>query len=531
LYVVVVFLLALAACAPKTATATTVPQVTEPPATQTATEPPTLVPTVLPTNTEAVVPSPTLVVFDLSGPPMQVGSTYLYVDGSILVAVPAGPFIMGHGGDDNPEHTVTLNDFWIYRSEVSNKQYALCVALGQCSPPDAATDNGYGEVLRVNEPVTGVNWDQAAAYCKFVKGRLPTEAEWEKTARGPDGNIYPWGDASPSCDLANIGRCRPRPVSVIEYPAGKSYYEALNMSGNILEWVSDWYSLSYYSISPAENPLGPETGTFRSVRSSSYDQDFRLAESARRWRFKPVETHENLGFRCVVEDPTFFAPWCQVVAYVGPDQGGGVQAPDSIPTPICPNVSVSSSGFCNTNKNPKTPAANLHFGPNPLPPDTLTTYPGGCTGGPNDFYCEGGGSASIQAKCTVPPPPIPAGCPAGYTQDGNTCNWTGGGTLGTQCLPGSTYDPVNQCCTSAPGVGDAFGLCPVSAPYYVGGICVSWPSADYTPLQTIDVTLGSCGTGGNNNSGEACAPRDCYVGVWDPKLCCCSRTPGVCDGQ
>jgi len=239
LYLIVIFVLTLAACTPK-ATATTAPPTAEPP-TLVPTQPPTLAP-ILPTNTEAVAPSPTLVTFDLSGPPMKVGSTYLYVDGSILVAVPAGPFTMGHGGQDNPEHIVTLSDFWIFRSEVSNKQFAFCVAAGKCAPPDPATDNKYGDPLRVNEPITGVNWDQADAYCKFVNGRLPTEAEWEKTARGPDGNIYPWGDAAPNCDLANVGRCQPRPVNVVDYPAGKSYYEALNLSGNVLEWVSDWYS-------------------------------------------------------------------------------------------------------------------------------------------------------------------------------------------------------------------------------------------------------------------------------------------------
>src|SRR5574340_869447 len=144
--------------------------------------------------TEALAP------VNLTGPEMKVGAAWPYVDGTTLVAVPPGPFTMGHGGLDNPEHQVTLGGFWIYSTKVTNQQYARCVAAGQCDPPSARDNLGYAEFADFNNPVTGVTYDQAAAYCTFVHGRLPTEAEWEKTARGPDGNIYPWGSSSPSCD-------------------------------------------------------------------------------------------------------------------------------------------------------------------------------------------------------------------------------------------------------------------------------------------------------------------------------------------
>ncbi|HQU37897.1 MAG TPA: SUMF1/EgtB/PvdO family nonheme iron enzyme, partial [Anaerolineales bacterium] len=208
---------------------------TQPPV---GTEPPVLteVP-IQPAESPVITQAP----IDLSGPPMEVGSKFLYVDGSVLVAVPGGTFIMGHGGDDNPEHEVNVSDFWLYRSKVTNSQYALCVLLGKCSPPGIDKNEGYGDPLKANHPVTGVNYQQASEYCSFVNGRLPTEAEWEKAARGPEGNIYPWGDATPQCELANFGTCEFKTSKVIDHPAGQSYYEAFDMAGNVYEWVSDWY--------------------------------------------------------------------------------------------------------------------------------------------------------------------------------------------------------------------------------------------------------------------------------------------------
>jgi formylglycine-generating enzyme required for sulfatase activity len=533
---VTVLTILMTACAPKAipqppATelpATEPPSVTEPPV---ATEPATLVPTA--TETTVVEATPTLQVIDLAGPLMEVGSTWQYVDGSTLVAVPAGEFIMGHGNPDNPEHKVTLSEFWIYRNEVANKQYALCVALGKCSPPDPQANPAFGNPLRVNEPVIGVNWDQAQAYCKFVNGRLPTEAEWEKTARGPEGNIYPWGDATPGCDLANIGRCKPGVTPVTEYPQGASFYGATNMAGNVFEWVADWYSPNYYGQSPAENPLGPELGTFRSVRSSSFESDSYLAESARRFREKPIEQRPDLGFRCVVEDPAAMAPWCQMVAIVNPDQSGSGPSGVSLPSPSCPSVGVSTFGFCNSTPNGKIPAATVNFNPDALPAGTLITYPGGCsldstTADPNDYYCTGGGSASIQALCTVPPPPVPAGCEPGYTLNGNTCEYTGG-LPGEQCLPGVNYDPATQCCGATTGVTDSYTLCPAAAPYYAGGVCQPWPVADYEAPVIVTVSLGTCSTGGTNDgcpqppAGVSCKP---YSG--DPKNCCCTNADGNC---
>lgn len=520
LFVLVLIALAASACGPKSS-ATQVP-VTAP----AATEP---------------EPTPTLAPIDLGGGLlMQVGATYSYVDGSTLVAVPGGEFTMGYGNEDNLEHKVTLNDFWIYRDEVTNGQYALCVSLGKCSPPTASLDIYYGQDLHRNEPVTGVKWDQAQAYCEFVNGRLPSEAEWEKTARGPAGNVYPWGEAAANCELANASKCKSETTTVGFYPKGVSYYGATDMLGNVFEWVADWFDPQYYQVSPAESPLGPETGTLRSVRSSAHHTAFYLAEVARRYNEDPTKPRDDLGFRCVVEDPTQFAPWCQMVAVVGPDLSGNGPTVSQIPVPDCPDISVTTAGFCNKNFNPPQPSASLNFSVDPLPAGAVVNYPAGCvpdgaTADPTDYYCAGAGSegsASIQASCTVPPPPAPAGCAPGYTQNGNICEYTGGalaGIPGAQCLPGINYDPATQCCGVIPGATDSYALCPVGT-YYVFnggvGVCMPWP-LQTTVTDSASVGLGSCdkpGENGCNLNQVACGNYK-----FDPTLCCClSPTGGGC---
>ncbi len=542
----------LAACGPKPA----VPSATQPPAgagasTSTkapvaaSTETPSLVATVTKTiatlvaavtgtGEPAVSATPTLITFEVSGPSMEVGSHYAYVDGSILVPVPAGEFTMGNNMPDSPTHKVSLSEFWIYRTEVTNQMYARCVELGKCTDPDVKLNIAYNNPLRINEPVTGVKWAQAEDYCTFVHGRLPTEAEWEKTARGPNANIFPWGKENPACTLANIGRCKPSTTLVTLYPQGKSYYDALDMAGNVFEWVADWYVFNYYGTAPTADPGGPTSGQNRSVRSSAYNSDSFLAESARRFQERPIVARKDLGFRCVIEDPSYFAPWCTQVSLVGGDVNG-TPADVVIPKADCPLVSVSTGGYCGAGNKP---TANVTFGPSPLPPGTLTTLPGApgvCTAGPNLFICYSGGTASIQALCTVPPPPVPPGCAVGYTLDAgtNTCVYSGSATEARECLPGATYDPLTQCCTSTPGTGASYSLCPVDAPYPAGGSCWAWPISDYGPLQTIAVSLGSCGGNGGGTTGtpNSCNVQACTVGTWDNDLCCCSRTPGACDGS
>jgi len=479
-----------------------------------ATEPPALteVP-IVPSETPTLVPVPV----DLSGPPMEVGSMVLYLD-SVLVAVPGGEFIMGHGGDDHPEHIVNVSDFWLYRAKVTNSQYAFCASLGKCTPPDTQKNQDYGDPLKANNPVTGVNYGQAVAYCSFVNGRLPTEAEWEKAARGPEGNIYPWGDATPVCDLANFGPCNFKTTSVVDHPNGKSYYEALDMAGNAYEWVADWYDPNYYLNSPTDDPLGPDLAYERSVRSSGFDSPAFEMESARRFSLAPIEARNNLGFRCVVEDPTHFAPFCQAALVYGQDAAPGAPGGGGAPGEICPNVGIQVVPLCGG----QVGSAIVNFGG----PIGATIDSDGCppTGNPGQYSCTAPTTVSITADCQQSAAGTPT-CPPGFQQQGNQCVSQGGPG---QCLPGFNYDPATQCCSALPGQDASVNLpqCPVGT-YYVAGqnACVPYPAQGIVSVVQVvgipDCTPSTRRPGGGGGGPTVCAAQACTIGTWDYTLCCC----------
>ncbi|MBK9005693.1 MAG: SUMF1/EgtB/PvdO family nonheme iron enzyme [Anaerolineae bacterium] len=491
------------------------------------TEPPVLteVP-IQPTQPQTITQAPV----DLSGPPMEVGSKFLYVDGSTLVAVPGGPFTMGHGGDDNPEHEVNVSDFWLYRSKVTNSQYALCVLLGKCSPPNVDKNGGYGDPVRANHPVTGVNYQQASEYCSFVNGRLPTEAEWEKAARGPDGNIYPWGDATPQCDLVNYGTCEYETSKVIDHPAGQSYYEAFDMAGNVYEWVADWYDANYYNNSPLDDPLGPDLALRRSVRSSGFNSPAYESESARRLSLAPVEQRNDLGFRCVVEDPMYFAPMCAAALVYGQDAAPGSPGGGGAPSETCPTVAIQVVPICVN----QAGSANVSFtGPPGAAVDAGTCSP---TGNPGQYSCLSPTTISIKADCQQSLPGSPA-CPLGFQQQGNQCvsqGWPG------QCLPGYNYDPNSQCCSAQPGQDGSVPLpqCPVGT-YYLPGqnVCVPYPAQGVVSV-VQNVGIPNCiiptrkpGGGGDiPDVPTVCAPPtdNCGNFLWCEKLCACVRSSTQC---
>ncbi|MCX6054360.1 MAG: SUMF1/EgtB/PvdO family nonheme iron enzyme, partial [Chloroflexi bacterium] len=225
-------------------------------------------------------------------------------DGMTLLLVPEGEFTMGSdvNTDEQPIHAVYLDSFWIDQTEVTNAMYAQCVTEGACSEPNdssSSTQNDYyGNSTFNNYPVIYVDWFQAKTFCEWAGGNLPTEAQWEKAARGTDERIYPWGNESPSCDLANIPGCKGDTTAVGSYPAGNSPYGALDMAGNVWEWVSDWYGT--YPTGTAPNPQGPSSGEARGIRGGSWVDDTSDFRSAGRGGMSTMYGTNFIGFRCAL---------------------------------------------------------------------------------------------------------------------------------------------------------------------------------------------------------------------------------------
>jgi formylglycine-generating enzyme required for sulfatase activity len=278
---------ALAARLAPTSTATPVPTMTA-----------TLVDTIAPTftATRTSTPRPTLVPTSTLG----VGSTWIRPsDGMVMVYVPAGSFSMGSNSSssEQPIHTVNLDAFWIDKTEVTNATFANFVGDKRFTWSNTHS-NYYGNPLFDNFPALWINWSDAFSYCQRVGARLPTEAEWEKAARGTDGRIYPWGNGSPTNSLLNYNSSIGDANAVGSYPLGASPYGALDMAGNVWEWVNDWFSSNYYASSPSSNPQGPSSGGNRVFRGGAFDSTEGLIRSATRGGGDPKGPSFNLGFRC-----------------------------------------------------------------------------------------------------------------------------------------------------------------------------------------------------------------------------------------
>jgi formylglycine-generating enzyme required for sulfatase activity len=223
-----------------------------------------------------------------------------------MVTVPAGNFAMGANGtdaleDERPQHHVWVDRFEIDRNEVTTGHYAkFLAATGRPAPWQwEGVDLSYHR----DRPVIGVSWFDADAYCRQQGKRLPTEAEWEKAARGIDARLYPWGNQIPTDALANFGLGARFSYSQVltpvqRYEAGASPYGLLQMAGNVGEWVADWYGASYYETSPSRNPSGPDSGSFRVLRGGSWSDLPKYLLTYGRFKLPPDTRNSYTGFRC-----------------------------------------------------------------------------------------------------------------------------------------------------------------------------------------------------------------------------------------
>ena len=230
------------------------------------------------------------------------------VDHMQMQYVSEGEFWMGSRNgdpDEKPEHILSLEAFWIDQTEVTNKQYAKCVKDGPCSRPQKSgswTRNSYYDSAEfAYYPVINVSWAQASDYCRWVGCSLPTEAQWEKAARGTDERVFPWGNEyipGAANDKQSFGDTR----EVGSYPAGASPYGVLDMAGNVWEWTADWYSDEYYYETMFNDPTGPARGTNRVIRGNSWYYDEYTSRTSKRSKAYPEYFDSFLGFRCVCAD-------------------------------------------------------------------------------------------------------------------------------------------------------------------------------------------------------------------------------------
>ncbi len=230
----------------------------------------------------------------------------------VMRLVQASDFTVGSnngGNDEKPTHVVYLDDYYIDEYEITNARYKACLVAGVCKLPkenmSSTHPNYFGNSMFGNFPVIYVDWNMAKTYCEWRGARLPTEAEWEKAARGTDGRTYPWGEEL-NCNLANYGKgdntCKGDTTAVGSYKDGQSPYDVYDMAGNVSEWVADWYQFDYYAtlVDNFANPLGPDSGIVRVVRGGSWSINDNDIRSSNRNGYSPLTSTDYIGFRCAL---------------------------------------------------------------------------------------------------------------------------------------------------------------------------------------------------------------------------------------
>jgi iron(II)-dependent oxidoreductase len=243
---------------------------------------------------------------------------------SPMVAIPAGWFLMGTTRKDDdpygmetqfddtelPQRRVWLDAFSIDRDEASLAEYlAFLEAQQRPVPPELRrlirhliSVHSLPDYVMAQWPALYVTWQEAAEFCIAHRKRLPTEAQWEKAARGPDGKLFPWGDQTPSAGMAVFGQYHvheiPLVAAVSSGVEGQSPYGLRHMAGNVAEWVQDWFGFDYYSISPDRNPTGPAGGRYKAVRGGSWKSKPAMLRTATRNGAAPDQRSPTIGFRC-----------------------------------------------------------------------------------------------------------------------------------------------------------------------------------------------------------------------------------------
>jgi iron(II)-dependent oxidoreductase len=240
------------------------------------------------------------------------------------IIIPAGPFLLGSKRVDGdpyghwtqfddtelPQNRVWLDAYEIDRDEVSLGEYVAFLRQRKNHPPEelqrliwhVISVHSVPDQTLARWPALYVTWQDAMAFCEARGKRLPTEAEWEKAARGPNGNLFPWGEAAPDGRHAMFGQHHVHEIpilsSVDSYPEGESPYGLRHMAGNVAEWTQDWFGFDYYAYMPEQNPPGPTSGRYKSVRGGSWKSKPNMLRTATRGGSPPDQRSATIGFRC-----------------------------------------------------------------------------------------------------------------------------------------------------------------------------------------------------------------------------------------
>ena len=231
---------------------------------------------------------------------VEVANEIITIEESAMVLIDEGEFVMGTNSgfnDEGPEHLVFLSAYYIDLYPVTNRQYRAFLEHTKAPPPNQFWTNP--DFNLDEQPVIGLTWHEAKAYCDWVGKRLPSEAEWEKAARGTDARQYPWGNewASNNCNSMETGLKKTSLVTA--YPGGASHYGVMDMAGNTYEWCEDWYDEKYYSYSPSRNPVGPKFGELKILRGGSWNNLPSNIRATFRLKSPPDRSFQTFGFRCV----------------------------------------------------------------------------------------------------------------------------------------------------------------------------------------------------------------------------------------